>query len=296
MDTTYERFFRQDNRWLSIAGQFSVVLLWPIFLIAAPLLVSRFGWWMLLVLIPVGTYLIMWVGLLRHEVWHKNFVRIDSRLAFRLLSYIIFLDPHPYLLGHGPHHTFIHTTRDPVLFCEGYEADRRARKRTFILEFIFGNAAWELASLKQLVRSGKVSRRAVLVGLPLRAITLVATAVLAWMLGGKEVLAIYPWTTLAVVWSGSQAARHVQWVEHLGILAEGSMEERSLVGRNMTSKTLFGWLFNLLTLQEAWNHTYHHIEPGRPLSSIDNVGPDASHIVINEKQYARVLWNYWKSL
>lgn len=296
MDTTYEQFSRQDNRWVSIASQFSVVLLWPSFLIAAPLLVSRLGWWTLVATLPLGTYLVMWVGLLRHEVWHKNFTRIDTRVTFRLLSYIIFLDPHPYLLGHGPHHTFVHTPKDPVLFCEDHDSDPRARKRAFIIEFIFGNAAWELGMLKRLVRAGKVPRSAVLMGLPLRLITPAVTATLAWVLGGMEALSVYPWTTLLVMFCASHAARHVQWVEHLGIRAEGSMEERSLVGRNLTNKTLFGWVFNRLTLQEAWNHTYHHVEPGRPLSSIDHVLPAQHHVVIDGKQYGQILWSYWKSL
>lgn len=296
MDATYEAFSRQDNRWVTIASQFSVVLLWPAFLVVAPLLVGRFGWWTLAAVLPVGTYLVMWVGLLRHEVWHKAYTRIESNGAFRLLSYIIFLDPHPYLLGHGPHHSFVHTTKDPVLFCEGYDSDPRARKRTFITEFIFGNAAWEVGMLRRLVRTGKVSRREVLLGLPLRFITPALAAALAWALGGLEALLIFPCTTLLVAFAASQAARHVQWVEHLGIMAEGTMEERSLAGHNITNKTVFGWIFNLLTLQEAWNHTYHHVEPSRPLSSIDKVSPAENHLVIDGKQYARILWNYWQSL
>jgi len=165
-----------------------------------------------------------------------------------------------------------------------------------VLEFIFGNAAWEFATLMRLVKSGQVSRRAVLLALPWRALPLVVTAMLTWLLGGTKALVLYPGVTLAVLWVSSQAARHLQWVEHLGVLAEGTMQERSLHTRNLTNKTPFGWLFNRLTLQEAWNHAYHHIEPGRPLSSIDGLAPEPRHVVIDGRQYSKVLRDYWRSL
>jgi fatty acid desaturase len=295
VNATYARFAEHDNRSWTFLGQFSVVLFWPLYQVAAPLVVQRLGAWPLLLLVPVGTYLVMWAGLLRHEVWHKNFDRVDPKRAFWLLSYLIFMDPNPYYFGHGQHHTYVHTLKDPVFFCEGYE-DLRTRKRVFILEFLLGNAVWEVMTLKRLLRAGKVSRDEVLGALPYRLLPLLVTAAATYAAGGTGALALYPLTTLLTLWASSQVARHTQWVEHLGILAEGSMKERSLKGRNLTRRTPFGWIFNVLTLNEAWNHTYHHVEPGRPLSSIDKVEPAPDHQVIDGRQYAAILWSYWKSL
>ena len=295
MKITYAEFTAQDNRASTLLRQFSVVLLWPLYLVAAPLVVQRIGVWSLLPLLPLGTYLVMWVGLLRHEVWHKNFDRVDPRRAFRLLSYLVFTDPHPYYLFHGQHHTHVHTRKDPILFCEGND-DLRTRRRVFILEFLLGNAAWEFMTLGRLVRTAKVSRKEVLGAVPYRLLPLLVTAAATYAVGGSGALALYPLTTLATVWVGSQAARHVQWIEHLGVLAEGSMEERSLRTNNLTRATPFGWLFNVLTLNETWNHTYHHVAPAQPLSSIDAVEPAPDHRVIDGRQYASILWSHWKSL
>lgn len=295
MIATDARFVEQDNRPWTLLRRFSVVLFWPLYLIVAPLAVQRLGAWLLLLLVPVGVHLVMWVGLLRHEVWHRNFDRVDPKRAFRLLSYLIFMDPNPYYLFHGPHHTHVHTRKDPVIFCEGYE-DRRTRKRIFILEFLFGNAVWELMTLQRLMRTGKVSRKEVLGALPYRLVPLLVTATATYAVGGSGALSLYPLTTLLAAWAGSLAARHTQWVEHLGVLAEGSMEERSLKTHNLTRATPFGWLFNVLTLNETWNHTYHHVSPVQPLSAIDEVEPAPDHRVIDGRQYAAILWSYWKSL
>jgi fatty acid desaturase len=295
VNATYARFSEQDNRVWTLLRRFSVVLLWPLYLIVAPLAVQRLGAWALLLLVPVGTYLVMWVGLLRHEVWHRNFDRVDPKRAFRLLSYLILTDPNPYYLFHGQHHTHVHTRKDPVIFCEGYE-DLRTRRRVFVLELLLGNAVWEFMTLGRLVRTGKVSRKEVLGALPYRLAPLLATAAATYAVGGPRALALHPLTALLTLWAGSQAARHTQWIEHLGVLAEGSMEERSLKTHNLTRGTPFGWLFNVLTLNETWNHTYHHVEPAQPLSSIDEVAPAADHRVIDGRQYAAILWTYWKSL
>ncbi len=295
MKPTYSRFAEQDNRMATLLRRFSVVLLWPLYLVAAPLAVQRVGSWLLLLLVPLGTYLVMWVGLLRHEVWHRNFDRIEPKRAFRLLSYLIFMDPNPYYLFHGAHHTHVHTRKDPVLFCEGYE-DRRTRKRVFILEFLLGNAVWEFMTLGRLVRSGKVTRKSVLRALPYRLAPLLATAAATCALGGRGAFAPYLSTTLLTAWAASQAARHVQWIEHLGVLAEGSLEERSVRTHNLTRRTLFGWIFNVLTLDETWNHTYHHSDPAKPLSAVEDVEPAPDHEVIDGRQYAAILWSYWKSM
>ncbi|HVH45113.1 MAG TPA: fatty acid desaturase [Labilithrix sp.] len=295
MDSTYELAHEKDNRSSTLATQFSVVLLWPALLVAAPLAVHRFGWWTLAVSIPMGVYFVMWIGLLRHEVFHRNFSRLPSRKTFDFLSYLIFLDPRPYWLAHGPHHRYVHTTRDVILFCERYD-DPKARKRAFVLEFILGNAAWEFATLKRFVRAGNVSRKDVLVALPKRLLVLVVTALLVTLIGTKSALAYFPFTTFAMAWASSLAARHVQWVEHLGVVAEGSMVERSMLTRNLTNETLFGWVFNTLTCQEAWNHTYHHVAPERPLSSIDKLDPETTHVVVDGRQYWKILTDHYRSL
>lgn len=295
MDTANAKFAELDNRVSSLVRNFSVVLLWPLYLVLSPLAAQRIGLWVSILLVPAGIYLVMWVGLLRHEVWHRNFDRIDPQRAFRLLSYLIFMDPNPYYAFHGPHHTHVHTRKDPVIFCEGYE-DLRTRRRVFVLEFLLGNAVWELMMLKRLMRAGKVTRRQVLGAVPYRLAPLVVTAAATYAVGGSRALALYPVTTLLTVWAGSQAARHTQWIEHLGVVAEGSMTERSLATHNLTRATPFGWLFNVLTLNETWNHTYHHVAPAHPLSSIDEVEPAPDHHVIDGRQYAAILWSYWKSL
>src|SRR5262245_9444259 len=116
MNTTYTEHSLKDSEWTTLARRFSVVALWPALLVAAPLLVERFGWAVLSLVVPTGVCLVMWIAVLRHDVWHANYPRLNRRKTFDFLSYLILLDPHPYLLTHGGHHKHVHTTQDPLMF------------------------------------------------------------------------------------------------------------------------------------------------------------------------------------
>jgi hypothetical protein len=90
--------------------------------------------------------------------------------------------------------------------------------------------------------------------------------------------------------------RHVQWIEHLGILSDGSLAERNLLTRNLSSATLGGRLFNFIFHYDAQEHVFHHTEPrinsrGAPDLTLP---PGAQTITLGE--YPRLLWSHYRSL
>lgn len=272
-----------------------VIASWFAYLFLAATAWARYGAGALLLVPTVGLYLFSWLSFYRHELWHRYFPRLDNWAWYNFVSYLQFSNPHVYRAAHPTHHRYVHTPDDIEFFSENWRTDRRRRKRQFILEFFFGNAAWELLTFWRLRRAGKVTLKAGLWTLPKRLGIVLALFFLIDRIepgAGPYFFAVYAVT----IWLGALMSRHVQWIEHLGIVSDGSLAERNLLTRNLSSSTFSGRLFNTLYHDDAKEHVFHHTEP--KLNSRGLVGlslpPGAQTITLSE--YPRILWNYYRSL
>ena len=276
---------------------FAILSAWCAYLLGLPALVLRFGWPVAVLMVPtVGVFMLSWLGYYRHELWHNYVAGVHNPTWFNLVSYLLFSDPAVYRIAHPRHHKFVHTTADIEFFCENYETDRKARKRQFIAELIFGNMAWELTCLHRLFREGMYTRwQSRLCFLKRVALWTVQLQVCKWWLPGSGWLFFYSYA--GSVWAGSLVTRHNQWIEHLGICANGApLAERNLLTRNVRSDTLLGRLFNFLNHDDATEHVFHHTEPQLNTRGFPGLTLPPGARTVTVPQYAGILVDHYRSL
>lgn len=288
----------QQIREASIFLPFStaaVSFLWCVYLFSTSLMWAKYSSFAVLLVPTAGAYLFLWLAFYRHELWHRYFPKINNALWYDFVSYVLFSDPQVYRAAHASHHKFVHTPDDLELFCLDWGTDRPRRKRQFILEFLCGNMAWEFSTFGRLRRGGQATLRAKLAafakGLALFAFPVVLAA---WIQPGAG--RFFFATCALTIWCGAIMSRHVQWIQHLGIVSDGSLAERNLLTRNLCSDTVVGWLLNFLSHDDAREHVFHHTEPklnSRGLAGL-KLPPEAHTVTLSE--YPRILWSYYRSL
>jgi len=273
----------------------AVSFLWCAYLFSASLWWAQYSSFAVLLVPTVGAYLFSGLAFYRHELWHRYFPKINNTAWYDFVSYLLFSDPQVYRAAHASHHKFVHTPDDLEFFCQDWVTDRHRRKRQFILELLFGNVAWELSSFGRLRQRGQATLRARLVAFAKQlAIFAFLLVLVAWMQPGAG--RFFFATCALTIWCGAVMSRHVQWIEHLGIVSDGSLAGRNLLTRNLCSDTVLGWLFNVLSHHDAREHVFHHTEPklnSRGLAGLQ-LPPDARTIALSE--YPRILWSYCRNL
>lgn len=274
---------------------FAVVGAWVGYLLAIPALVMAYGWPALFAVPTLGTYLLSWLGYYRHELWHSYFAGLNNPAWFNFISYLLFSDPAVYRIAHPAHHKHVHTVQDIEFFCENYRTDRHARRRQFRLELVFGNIAWELTCLHRLFREKRYTRRASRLCLLKRAaLFFTLHGICRWLTPGSGWY--YFGCYLGTLWCGSLVTRHNQWIEHLGIVSDGSIAERNLLTRNVSSDTRLGKLFNFMNHEDGREHVFHHTEPQLNTRAFPGLElPPGAHTV-TVSQYARILIDHYRSL
>jgi fatty acid desaturase len=256
---------------------------WVGYLLLVPLLWSRIGATAAFLVPTLGVTLFAWLGYYRHELWHNYFPAIHNPTWFNVVSYMLFSDPQVYRVAHPSHHKYVHTPRDIEFFCERWEDDPARRRRQFVLELLFGNMAWELATLRRLKKEGRATARAGrIAAMPRFAILGAIVGASSWLQPGSGWACF--WIYWLSVWAGSVMTRHNQWIEHLGIVSDGSLAERNLLTRNLRSDTFAGWLFNLMNHDDAREHVFHHTEPQLNSRGIDGLAlpPGARTCTVGE--------------
>jgi fatty acid desaturase len=273
----------------------AVILLWFIYLLSVPVLWARYGLPALLLIPTAGPYLFSWLVYYRHELWHNYFPGIRNPYWFNIVSYLLFSDPQAYRLAHPSHHKYVHTPDDEEFFCRDWRTDRRGRKRQFILESIFGNIAWQLATFQRFRAEGRATTKATCVALIKRlAILCGLLAVAGWIQPGGWWPCL--WTYAASVWLGAVMTRHLQWVEHLGIVSEGSLAERNLLTRNLSTDTALGCLFNFLNHDDAREHVLHHTEPKFNTRGVKGLTLPTGASRITLRDYLHILVTHYRTL
>jgi hypothetical protein len=189
----------------------------------------------------------------------------------------------------------VHTPDDIEFFCEGWQTDRRGRRRQYVLELLLGNIAWEISCLYRLKRQGKITSRT---GLETLAKRLLVFFALMAVVGLVEPGAAWRFavTSALTIWAGSVMTRHNQWIEHLGIVSDGSLAERNLLTRNVRSDRALGWLFNLMNHNDPLHHVYHHTEPKLQTRALSGLALPPGARVITVPEYLRLLVEHYRSL
>jgi Fatty acid desaturase len=286
----------QDGRTeASAVHLLAVVGLWLAYLLAVPVLRARHGPAVLFLAPTVGVYLFTWLSYYRHELWHRYFRSLDNETWFDAVSYLVWSDPQVYRTAHPTHHAHVHTPGDIEFFCVDWATDRRRRTRQFLLELCFGNIAWELATLWRLRRGPGTLRRAA-VALALRvALWTGLLGVAAWLLGGRG-WHYFVTTSALTIWLGSLMTRHLQWVEHLGVVSAAPLAERNLLARNLPSTTPLAWLFNLVNHDDAREHVLHHTAPHKNSRGLPELTLPPSATTVTIPGYLRILAFHYQDL
>lgn len=268
---------------------------WIALLSLVPLLVRSVGGWVLLASPILGAYFVSWLGMLRHELWHGYIDGVDNRRFFRIVCFSLCLEPETYRLSHGSHHSHANTERDMQMYPEDYLTNRRRARRQFVLEFVFGNLAWEVSTLSRLHNAGLISTSTILSHLPNRLVLPVGLA--AFFVGVAPEAGLFALANfLLMFWSGSVMTRHNQWLQHLGIIADGTAEARNLLTRNLKNETLLQRFVNFLNHDDSVAHTYHHTEPNQYTRLNPELGPAQDHVQITLAEYASILLAYARAL
>lgn len=273
---------------------YMMVAAWVGYLLLMPRLVMAYGWPAVALIPTLGVFLLSWMGYYRHELWHSYFAGANNPRWFDLLSWLLFSDPAVYRIAHPAHHKYVHTLRDIEFFCEHYE-DRARRRLQFKLELIFGNMAWELTCLHRLFHEGKYTRWASRFCLVKRAaLFFLLNGVSRWLTPGSGWY--YFGCYLATLWIGSLVTRHNQWIEHLGILSDGTIAERNLLTRNVSSDTFLGRVFNFMNHDDAKEHVFHHTEPQLNTRGFPGLTLPPGSRTITLPEYGRLLVEHYRSL
>jgi hypothetical protein len=210
------------------------------------------------------------------------------------VCWLLFTDPQIYRVAHASHHRYIHTVEDLEFFCEDWSTERKKRRRQFYAELILGSVAWQVATYERLRKAGRVSIGAATTSLGPRIGLVLVWFVPLWLIAPELWgYALVSW--LGTLWLGALLTRHNQWIEHLGILAEGDIIERNALSRNLVTTGLAERMFNFYAHADPAEHVYHHTD-GR--LSTRNLGfglpADANSITLGG--YFKVLRDYARSL
>lgn len=269
------------------------VLAWVAYLLAMP------GLWLYsaplaaVAIVTVGGYLALGLGYYRHELYHTYYKPFTKPL-YHLTSFLVFSDPQLFRIAHPAHHGSIHSVDDLEFFCSDYETNRGRRKRQFLFELLFGNAAWELMLIQRLKAEKKYNRPLGLVSFLCRvaiALTLGWVADRIWPGGMAACLVCFALT----LWWGAIVSRHNQFIEHLGIVSSGTLEERNLLTRNLRNEGWMDRLWNLYTRNDPREHVLHHTKPGIH----SRVRPEplpAGAKTTTVREYPRILLEHYRSL
>lgn len=273
-----------------------VFITWLAYVVLAPLLWLQSPWLALLVIPLIGGYLASWLLYYRHELWHNYFPGLNNERALDLVSYTLMSIPQAYRVCHGSHHKHVHTYEDMEFFCQDYATDRTKRRRQFLLEVFFGNIAWEWSTTFRLARAGKISSRdRIKARIGSLTFLAIAAGLSYWIQPGNTLYLLL--TFVLTAWLGAVVTRQSQWIEHLGIHANGcSLHERDMLTRNLPSNTTLGWLVNFYTHNDAREHVLHHTEPGQNLRAVDGLSlPKEAHTTTVGEHLWR-LWSHYRSL
>ena len=236
-------------------------ILWPVWLFVLPGLWSFSPWLGLVWIVFPGIWCYCWLGVLMHEASHGYFPSLNNRLAYKILSLNLFMDPQVFLATHATHHVAVNTWDDRQIHPLG-KIENRAVRRVFTwLEILLGDIYFIVAGTFAMWRDPALRRhyRPVL-GLVWNLTWMVGLAVV--LSASAQVFQLSFWQTLGPVllgvWACALVLRHNELVQHAGLIVEGDLATRNLATRNLAPTGLASKLFLFLTHDDPAQHVLHH--------------------------------------
>jgi hypothetical protein len=279
----------------STARLLGVMGLWLLYLLAIPVLWIRYGNGVMLLMPTVGAFLYTWMAFYAHELLHNYFPGVHNPTWYNLVSYSILADPQVYRVAHAYHHAQTHTAVDAELYLPSWGTSLRTRRSQFVLEFFFGIIVWELNLRRAYLAARRIQWAGVIQS---TCYHLGFLFVLAYV---TESLEYFGWPAFLAnyfltMWFGSVIIRHNQWLEHLGVFCEGTLAHRREHTRNLSTQTLMGKVFAVMTHNESAVHLFHHTEPGQDTRhlAVDALPKDCR--LVTPIQYLRILKDYARTL
>lgn len=278
------------------ASLMTVIVLWYVYLIGTAYLWVHSFPWTLVTIVTVGGFLFTWLAYYRHELWHNYFPGISNPIFFDLVSYVMFSDPQVYRIAHPAHHKYVHTTKDIEFFCERYDEDPAKRRRQFLLELLLGNMVWEVSTQHRLYREGKADRWEGRKALFKRLALLLAASGVAAMIDPRAGWRVIP-VFLMTAYVAAIVTRQNQWIEHLGLRAEGaSLARRDMMTRNLPNTSLLNRMWNFYNHNDPRDHVLHHTDPKYNTRGVDGIDLPEGAVYTSIPEHLGRLWAHYRSL
>ena len=234
-----------------------------------------------------------WLGVLMHEASHNYFPGTDNRVAYNILSLMLFMDPQIFLITHATHHIKVNTWEDRQFNQLGHIKSRPLRVLNNAGEIFLGALYYIVTGTIAVWRDPRLRRNySPIMGLVWN---------LTWMIGLALVLTcsalvfhLGVWQTLLPAalggWACFLVQRHNELAQHAGVIAEGNLAERNMATRNMARAGLASKIFLFLTHYDGATHVLHHTQGAiytRPFQG-RFATPEGS-IYITFKDYLKIL-------
>jgi fatty acid desaturase len=238
-----------------------IMLVWPLYLVSLPIILSLTGWWSVLYMIFPGVYIFTWLGYLMHETWHKYVPAIPNDRLYYILSWMLLTDPQIYKILHGFHHSQVNTWDDTEFHPLGRINNRMLRVIYNFFEIFLGIAFISLAATMVLPHHEKYKAKYRISSSITAVIAIIfflgltgCAAHFIFGVGVKTVVASY----IASIWINSFFLHHSQMMEHANLIVEGDYNSRNIRTRNLSDKGAAEKLFLFFTHGDTREHVLHH--------------------------------------
>ncbi|MCP5082719.1 MAG: hypothetical protein GY948_13610 [Alphaproteobacteria bacterium] len=228
-----------------------------------------------------------------HEASHGYFPNTNNRIAYKLLSLNLFMDPHIFLATHATHHVAVNTWEDRQNHPLGKIENPVMRRVLNGLEILLGDIYFIIAGTVAVWRDpGLQKNSSVLAGLGWNLTWMMA---LTGLLGASAyTFDLQFWQTLGPVllgvWLCALVLRHNEMVQHAGVIVEADLAARNMATRNLLQMGIASRLFLFLTHDDPAKHVLHHTMTShysRPFNQHYSLPNEA--VLITLSGYFRVL-------
>ncbi|WP_445633454.1 Fatty acid desaturase domain-containing protein [Nostoc sp. DSM 114161] len=239
----------------------STLLIWLVYLFFLPYIYASLNIFSLLFMLFPGVYLLCLLAQFMHECWHEYLPRIDNKLFYLILSWIIFLDPQTFNIVHPFHHSQVNTYNDIEFHPLGEIKNKPLRIIYNLLEICLGNIFILIVASFQILQHPKLKQQYCLKKL----IISIVMRIFIWGGVGYTSHLLLGVTTgqiiisyLITCWMGSFMVHHCELIEHGNLIVEGDLKERNLQTRNLKPCGILEKVFLFITHNHCLEHSLHH--------------------------------------
>ncbi|MBD2365388.1 fatty acid desaturase [Anabaena minutissima FACHB-250] len=234
---------------------------WFFYLFFIPYIYASLKIFSILFIVFPGVYLLYWLVLFMHECWHNYIPRVNNKIFYLILSWMIFIDPQIFDIVHPYHHHLVNTYDDIEFYPFGEIKNRLLRIVNNFFEIFLGSSFMYVITTLAILRHPKLQKHYRISSLLLAIFmwiiifgTISYSSHLIFSVTLNQIVITYTLT----FWLGFLLVHHNQLIEHGNLIIKGKLTERSLKTRNLKPSSLVEKFLLFMMHQDCLNHTLHH--------------------------------------